>query len=120
MRIPLIELLERVLALIAAECSLHHAPESAERQEASKHRGGLVAAAHHTIRAFGIAAADAVLFPFRRLHQLLEAVGVAILQQVARLLPSENVVSRRAPWCAIVVAIAHQEFKKQRRHVELP
>src|SRR6185437_4026543 len=104
----------------AAEGAADHAPEAADRSEAVHHRGGLVAAADHAIGALGIAAGRPVLLPPGGLEQLLEGLGVAVLQQVAGTLPAEDVVGGGAPGRALVMALAHQELEEERRHVELP
>src|SRR4051812_37318509 len=91
MRVPLVELLQRVLALIITECSLYHPPEAAQCQETVEYGRRLITTAHHAVRTFGIAAPYSVFFPFCRFHQFLEALGISILQQVARLLPAEDV-----------------------------
>ena len=75
---------------------------------------------HHAIRALRIARFGAIIRPLRRLHQFFVRFGVAILQQVAGLLPSENVVGRHAPRRAFVGALAHQILEKERRLVEAP
>src|SRR5271165_1312580 len=49
-----------------------------------------------------------------------ERVGIAVLQQIARLLPAEQVVGGHAPWRAVVLALAHEEFQVQRRLIESP
>ena len=60
----------------------------------------------------------AVRFHSVRRQQFLESVGVSVLQQIARLLPAENVERRHAPGGAGVVALAHEEFQEQRRQIE--
>ena len=75
---------------------------------------------HHAILALGIAALHAVAFPSGVFHEFLEGVVVPLLQQVARLLPSEDVEGGTAPRSALKVALTHEELKKERAHVELP
>src|SRR5580698_9779941 len=118
--IPLVELLERMRALVTGEVSLDHPPETFERQESVDDRRGLITAAHHAVGAFWIAAARTILFPLGGLHELFEGLSVTILQKVAGLLPAEDVVCGRAPRRAVVVAIAHEKLEKQGRHIELP
>src|SRR5208282_1335632 len=79
-----------------------------------------VAAMHHAIGALRIARLGAVAGPLRSFHQFFVRFGVAILQQVAGFLPSEDVVGWHAPGSALVVALAHQVFKEERRLVEAP
>ena len=98
----------------------HGAEESAERAEHIVHRAGFIAAVHHAVRALGIAAFGAVAVPIGLADQFLESVGVAVLQQIAGLLPAENVVGGHAPWRAFVIALAHQKFHEQRAEVEAP
>ena len=77
--------------------------ETTQREEAVHHCRRLVAAAHHAVGALRIAAGGAVAFPVCRLHQLLEGLRIAILQQVARLLPAEDVIRRRTPGRALIL-----------------
>src|SRR5262245_21767696 len=58
--------------------------------------------------------------PLSRFDQLLERLSVAVLQQVAGLLPAEDVVRRHAPWGAGVLPLSHQKLEEERRHVEAP
>src|ERR1700679_3619761 len=90
----------------------HCGHEPSERAKHLVHRGRLITAADHAVSAFWIAGSRAVVFPLRLLDQLLERGSVAILQQVAGLLPAEDVVSRIAPWRAFVVPLAHQELEE--------
>src|SRR5271167_619422 len=86
-----------------------------EPSERTKHivdRRKFITAADHAVSAFWIAGSGAVVFPLRLLDQLLERGSVAILQQVAGLLPAEDVVSRIAPWRAFVVPLAHQKLEE--------
>ena len=62
----------------------------------------------------------AVTLPLRALQQFGKAVGVTVLQQVAGLLPAEDVEGRHAPGGARIIALAHQKFEEERRHVEAP
>ncbi len=61
-----------------------------ERAERIVHRRRFISAVDHAIGALGIARLGAVLVPLGLAHQLFEGVGVAVLQQVARLLPAEE------------------------------
>src|SRR6185312_4310248 len=75
---------------------------------------------HHAVGALGIPALRAIVRPFGRFHQFFERIGVAVLQQIARLLPAEDAVGWHSPWSALEFAPAHQEFHIHRRGVELP
>ena len=75
---------------------------------------------HHAIGAFGVAALVAVVLPHRVVHEFAERIGVALLQEVTGLLPTEQVVTRHAPRSAFVVALAHEELEEERRLVEDP
>ena len=75
---------------------------------------------HHAIRAARIAALRPVVLPLHRLHQLLKRVRVAVLQQVARLLPAEDRERRHPPRRTGQVLLAHQELHEHRRGVEPP
>src|SRR5581483_2606868 len=61
------------------------------------HDGGrLVAAVHHAVRAF-LVVAGTVGVPIRLGHQLMEALGVTLAQEIAGPLPAEIVPGRIAP-----------------------
>ncbi len=120
MRHGLVEQVERMLIAIAREGSADHGEEAFERAESVDDGWGLVAATHHAVGALGIARGHTVVFPLGFFEELFVCVGVALLQQVARALPTEDVVGGHAPGNAIVVAIAHEELEEQGRHIELP
>src|SRR6266566_4467489 len=82
--------------------------------------GGLIPAVHHAVGTLRIARLRAVVFPVRRVHQFLEGVRVAVLQQITRFLPAEDVVRGHSPRGTSIVALAHQEFEEKRRLVEFP
>src|SRR5215471_11976582 len=82
--------------------------------------GSLIPAVYHAVGALPIAGLRAIVFPVRRVHQLLKGVRVAVLQQITWFLPSEDVVGGHSPRCARIVALAHQEFEEKRRLVEFP
>ena len=75
---------------------------------------------HHAVTTLLVATLLAVVLPARVLHQVLEALGVAFLQEVAGALPAEHVEGRIAPGRALVVVLTHQESQEQRRLVEPP
>ena len=106
--------------LVEAEGAANHAPEALQCAEAIDHRWSLIAATDHAVGALGVAAGHAVVFPLGAFQQFLVTVGVALLKQIAGPLPSEDVIGGHAPGNAIVVALAHEEFKEQGRHVEFP
>src|ERR1019366_10661162 len=62
----------------------------------------------------------AVIVPRSGFHELRERIRVAILQEVAGLLPSKKIEGRHAPGGAGIVPLAHEEFEEKRRHVEAP
>ena len=82
-------------------------------------RRRLIAAMGHAVGAFLIAA-GAVAVPVGALHELLEGLGVAFAEQVARPLPAEHVAGRIAPRRALILLIAGEEIEEQGRLVELP
>src|SRR5690606_23528604 len=62
-----------------------------------------------------------VLVPIGRLHQLLERRRVPFVdEQIARLLPAEDVVRRVRPWRALVALISGEKVEKQARLIEMP
>src|SRR5229473_3119192 len=82
-------------------------------------RGRLVAAMRHAVRAF-LVAAGAVGIPVGGLHQLAERFGVAFAEQIAGLLPAENVARRHAPRGAMIGLVAGEEVEEQVRMDEGP
>src|SRR5262245_2732756 len=71
--------------------------EAAERAERVIHGGGLEPAVHHAVLALLVAAPPPVILPGRGLHELLEGLRVAVLQEIAGPLPPEHVEGRVAP-----------------------
>src|SRR5229473_122232 len=82
-------------------------------------RGRLVAAMRHAVRAF-LVAAGAVGILVGGLHQLAERFGVAFAEQIAGLLPAENVAGRHAPRGAMIGLVAGEEVEEQVRMDEGP
>jgi len=78
-----------------------------------------IAAMYHAIGAFFIAAC-AILFPFRGVHQLFEAFGIAFADQIARALPAKDAVAGRAPRRAFISLVATQEIEEERRLAQAP
>ena len=68
----------------------------------------------HAVGAVRVTRFGAVCLPCGLLNQFIESIGIAILEQIAGLLPPKNVVSRHSPGSAGIVPLAHQEFHKQR------
>jgi hypothetical protein len=83
-------------------------------------RGGLEAAMNHAILALRIVALVAVIVPVGQLEIFLEGFHVAVLQEVTRLLPSEDVVGGTAPGRALEIEVSLEELEEQRGEVELP
>src|SRR5579864_8517353 len=75
---------------------------------------------HHAIATFGITALASVILPRRCFDQLPEGTGVAFLNQVTRLLPAEEVVSRVPPRRTFELPFPLKKEKKQRRLIEAP
>src|SRR6201988_3456992 len=64
--------------------------------------------------------AGAVGLPVGGLHQLLEGLGVAFTEQIAGLLPAEDVACRHAPGRALVFLVAGEEVEEQAGMHEVP
>src|SRR5262244_520239 len=94
---------------LAREGDGHRLRETLQGAERVVHRGRLVATVHHAVAALLVAALLAVVLPPRSLHQLLEARGVALLEEVAGALPAEHIKGGVAPRGALEVVLAHQE-----------
>src|SRR5690349_20479098 len=91
-----------------------------ERVGQGIHRlGRLVAAMGHAVGAFLIAA-RAVAVPVGLLHELAEGLGVAFAEQVAGLLPAEDIAGRHAPGGAHIFLIAGEKIEEQRRVRQQP
>src|SRR5262249_13324378 len=82
--------------LRAAEHRLHHREHARGLRERGLDRARFEAAVHHAVRARGVAALRAVVLPVRLLDELAEALGIAVLDQVAGLLPAEDRVRGHA------------------------
>ena len=61
-----------------------------------------------------------ILLPLRQLHQLLKGFCIPLLEQIAGLLPSEDVVRWIPPRRTLVLTPPHKKIQKQRGLVELP
>src|SRR5690348_7447624 len=64
--------------------------------------------------------AGAVGVPVGLRHQLLEALGIALAEQIARPLPAEDVARRIAPRRAVIGLVAGEEVEEQARLAERP
>src|SRR5262249_2340149 len=64
--------------------------------------------------------AGTVAVPIGGLHQLLEGPGVAFTEQIAGLLPAENIARGHAPGRALVVLVAREEVEEQALVQEIP
>ena len=97
-------LMPRRPIIIACERMLHHRVGG----------GRLVAAMGHAVGAFFVAA-GAVGVPVGVFHQFVEGLGVAFAEQIARLLPAEDVARRHAPRRAVEFLVAGEEVEEHRR-----
>src|SRR5271156_4685773 len=95
------------IAIACEQSSLYRGEESAEGTVNGIYSGGFIAAVNHAIGAGWVAGLGAVVAPIRGRKKFGESFGVAILEQIAGLLPSENVVGGHAPGCAGIGALAH-------------
>src|SRR5690349_9606211 len=82
-------------------------------------RGRLVAAMRHAVGALFILA-GAVGIPIGGLHQLVESLRVAFAEQIAGLLPAEDVARGHAPRRAMIVLIAGEKVEEQAGMHEIP
>ncbi len=94
--------------------------KAGEGTEGRIDRRGLETAMDHAVLALGIVALVAVVVPVGQLHVFLERLHVAVLEEVARLLPAEDVVGGAAPRGALEIEIALEELEEEGREVELP
>ena len=108
------------ILVVAIEECLRRLQQATERTEGVVHAGGLVPGVHHAVSTARIAAFRAIVGPLNRVHEFLERIGVAILQQIAGLLPTEDRVCRHAPGSATQFLMTHEEFHEHGRRVELP
>jgi hypothetical protein len=74
----------------------------------------------HAVLALGVVALVAVVVPVGELEIFLEGLHVAVLEEVAGLLPAEDVVGGAAPGGALEVEVALEELEEEGREVELP
>src|SRR5262245_28536164 len=94
-----------------------------ERLPGMRHRrfggGRLIAAMRHAVRAF-LVFAGAVGRPVRALHQFTERLGVAFAEQIARLLPPENVARGHAPRRAAIGLVPGEKIEEEVRVDKIP
>src|SRR6266478_1497034 len=102
------------IIVFGRQARLYGGPQPAESAKRVVDGRGLVAAVNHTVGTLRITRFRAIVLPFGGIQQLLEGVRVAVLEQIARLLPAENVVRRHAPGCAGISPLAHEEFEEER------
>src|SRR5216684_2799210 len=81
--------------------------------------GRLISAMGHAVRAFFVAA-GAISVPVRRIHQFGKRVCVTLTEQVAGLLPSEDVPGRHAPGGTMIRLVAGEKIEEQTRMHEVP
>ena len=62
----------------------------------------------------------AIVLPLRRFEQLAEGFRITFLQEIAGLLPTEDVIRRITPRRALIFFLPHQEIQEEGRLVELP
>src|ERR1700680_2142202 len=109
-----------LIAIASGKGCLHCSQESAQRAERGIYRRSFVAAVHHAVGASWIARLGPVVLPFGGREQLGKAFRITILQKIAGLLPTEDVIGRHAPGRTRISPLAPQEVKKQRRQIEAP
>src|SRR5882724_2602187 len=86
------------------------APQASQRTKSIVYGRGFITAVHHAVRTLGITRLRAIVLPLRGCQKLGKGVSVAILEQVAGLLPAKHVEGGHAPGRASIVALAHQKF----------
>ena len=74
---------------------------------------------YHTVGAAGVLS-HPVSRPVRHLHQFLVRCRVIVIEQIARALPTKDIVSGVSPWQALVILIACQEIQVEGAMVESP
>lgn len=83
-------------------------------------RRALVSTVSHAIIAFRVLTGP-IAMPVGLAHQFVKGVGIAFInEQVARFLPTEDVVGRITPWRAFIGLIAGQKIQVQARVIERP
>src|SRR5229473_5166215 len=74
--------------------------------------GRLISAMGHAVRAFFVAA-GAISVPVRRIHQFGKRAYITLAEQVAGLLPSENIPRRHAPRGTMIRLVAGEKIEEQ-------
>lgn len=100
--------------------SFYGTGESWERAESIVNGTGFVPAVYHAVAALHVATFLPVFFPHGIGHQLFEGRDVAVLQEVAGFLPTEDVIGGVAPRGAIVVDVALEKFQEIGGEIKLP
>src|SRR5713226_1688333 len=105
---------ERIrIVVFDGKLSLYRRPQSTQAAEGMIHRRSFVTTVHHAVRALGIAGLGAVVLPLGGVQQFLKRIYVTVLQQIAWLLPAEDVVRWHSPWRASIGSLAHQKLEEQ-------
>src|SRR5205814_912699 len=84
--------------------------ESFQRTESLIYGGRLMTAVDHAVLAFLIAASLPVVLPLCIFQQLLKGLSVSFLEEIARSLPAEEVVSRITPRGAFQVQFSLEKL----------
>src|SRR3982074_1979023 len=104
-----------LIAIASGKGGLHRSQEPAQRAERGIYRRRFVAAVHHAVGASWVAGLSPIVLPLGGSEQLSKSLRIAVLQQIAGLLPSEHVVGRHAPGRTRISPLTHQELEEQRR-----
>lgn len=83
-------------------------------------RAGFVSTVNHAIPALFVPAFLPVIFPSRIFHELFEGGDVAILEEIAGLLPAEDIVGGISPRGAVVIHVPLEELEEIRGEIEFP
>jgi hypothetical protein len=106
-------------ACVGSEHRPDRAAESSPGSERIGDRGRLVAAVHHAVGAL-LVPSGTIAIPGRAVEEFLEGPHIAVLEEIARLLPAEDVGRWVPPGGALILQLPHQELQKQRRLIESP
>lgn len=91
-----------------------------ERSKGVVNRASFVSAMNHAVAALLVATFLAVLLPRGVLHELLEGGDVAVLEEITRFLPTEDVEGGISPRGTIVIDVALEEFKEVGGKIKFP
>src|SRR5690242_5974675 len=92
------------IAILVEDGGANGGDKSAERSEGVVYRTGFITTVHHAIGALGIATLAAVILPLGLTQKFGVGISVAVLHQVTRFLPAEDVIGGYAPGRAVVIA----------------